>query len=224
VTDADVAGEQLIVGRLVEQFPEDGVVAEEGGRRPSSSGRQWFVDPLDGTFNFSRGIPIWGISLALFVGDDPVVGVVHDPVRDETFRAARRHGAWLGSNRLAGSGAHDLRSSVVHVTVDFDSSEMHAGLSDLARIVPRALKTRNLGSAALGLAYVSAGRLDAMVHRFANTWDFGAGALLVEEAGGVISEIGGSRYTAASTNVLAAATEKLHAALVELLSAPDVAR
>jgi myo-inositol-1(or 4)-monophosphatase len=217
VTAADFASESLIRGRLQEYFPLDGLVAEEGSAYASKSRRLWYVDPLDGTFNFSRGIPFFAVSLSLFEEGRPILGVVHDPGRSETFYAAAGQGARLKGDQLSVSDVVSLGDSVVHLTVDFDNPEMHVGLDDLQRIAPRVLKTRNLGSAALGLAYVAAGRLDAIAHRLAHTWDFGGGALLVQEAGGVITDIRGHSYTAETTNVLAASTPALHASLLDLL-------
>ena len=219
VTAADTASETLILTRLREAFPGDGVVAEEGGKEAARGRRRWYVDPLDGTLNYSRGLPVWCVSLALFDGDQPVLGVVHDPIRGETFSAEAGSGARLNGDPITTSGTTRLEDAFVHLTIDFHEASLAAGLEDMEQLAPRVLRTRNIGSAALALAYVAAGRLDGMVHRFANAWDYGAGVLLVREAGGAITEVAGAPYTVNSLAVLAAATEQLHGGLAGLLPA-----
>ena len=219
VTAADVASEQLMRQRLGEMFPEDGIVAEEGTRVLPAGERRWFVDPLDGTLNYSRGVPFWCVSLACFEGGRPVLGVVHDPIRRETFGAVRERGAWRNGQPILCSDIADLSAAVVHLTIDFSDDNVLLGLEDLQIVAPAVLRTRNMGSAALALAYVAAGRFDAMFHRFANTWDYAAGVLLVQEAGGRVSDLKDGPYTAETQAVLAAATAELHAGLVEILRA-----
>ncbi|GAC1465837.1 MAG: inositol monophosphatase family protein [Chloroflexota bacterium] len=219
VTAADVASEALILDSVRRAFPEDSIVAEEGGVVRDSGERRWYVDPLDGTLNFSRSIPIWCVSIALFESGAPTVGVVHDPLLHETYAACTGQGAHMNGTAIACSGVSDISRAVVHVTTDFEARGMQEGLQDLNALQQHVLRTRNLGSAALGLAYVGSGRLDAMVHRHAHTWDYGAGALLVREAGGCITEADGSPYSEASTSILAAATQGLHRALLDLLRA-----
>jgi myo-inositol-1(or 4)-monophosphatase len=222
VTAADLESEECARSLLAEAFPRDGLVAEEGSVRTGSSGRRWYVDPLDGTYNFSRGIPFWCVSVSLFANEQPVVGVVHDPVRRETFSGSAGSGASEGERRLATTDRARLDDAVVHITVDFDNVEMQQGLTDLCAVSPRVLKTRNLGSAALAMAYVACGRLDAMVHRRANTWDFGAGALLIREAGGIVTDPAGTQYEEGTTAILTAASAALHASLLDLLRGTGV--
>lgn len=217
VTAADLASEHHVTGKLKDAFPGDGIVGEEGSNVESSAARRWFVDPLDGTLNYSHAIPIWCVSLALFEGDQPVVGVIHDPLRGETFRAIVGGGAWCNSTRIQTTGETSPRQAVVHLTVDFNDASMLQGLEDIQLLAPQVLRTRNIGSAALALAYVAAGRFDAMLHRFAHTWDYGAGVLLVREAGGRVSDMDGREYTDQTASVLAAGTVGLHAGLLDLL-------
>ena len=217
VTAADTAAEALVRRRLTEEFPKDGIVGEEGTDVPATGDRHWCLDPLDGTLNYSRTLPIWCVSLALFEGDTPVLGVIHDPTRDETFAAAVGAGACCNGSRLHTTGAAALGDACVHLTVDFHDGSMQEGLEDLAHIAPKVLRTRNLGSAALALAYVAAGRLDAMLHRFANPWDYGAGAVLVAEAGGTVTNMRGEPYRLQDSAMLAAANEPLHRALLDLV-------
>ena len=217
VTAADTAAETFLLDRIRETFPEDGVVGEEGARVDGRSGRTWHVDPLDGTLNFSRGLPIWCVSVALYDGDRPLLGVVSDPLTRETFSAGTGLGATCNGRAIHCSQRDAVAEAVVHITVDVKDLGGVEGLDDIVRLAPRALRTRNIGSAALGLAYVAAGRLDAMVHRFAHSWDYAAGVLLIQEAGGVVTDMKGNAYVPRAHDLCAAATPALHSAFLELL-------
>jgi myo-inositol-1(or 4)-monophosphatase len=218
VTLADTESEQFVRGRLQEAFPRDGIVGEEGTDDAASSARRWYVDPLDGTLNFAHGVPFWCISIALYEHDQPILGVIHDPLRGDVFTAATGGGAWLNGSPIAVTGLGDLAAAMVHLTIDFNPQSLHAGLEDIRAIAPRVLRTRNTGSAALALAYVAAGYFDAMLHRYAHPWDYGAGVLMVREAGGVVTDIAGEPYTVASVAIVAAASEELRAALSRTIS------
>jgi myo-inositol-1(or 4)-monophosphatase len=218
VTAADTASERLILRRLREVFPEDGVVGEEGTSIQGNSGRTWYVDPLDGTLNFARGLPIWCVSLALYEGSRPLLAVVRDPIRRETFSAGHGTGSFCNDRPIACSSVAAAAESVIHITVDLKDLGASAGLEDIVVIAPRVLRTRNIGSAALALAYVAAGRFDAMLHRFAYSWDYAAGVLLVREAGGIVTDMRGEAYTPETHDLCTAANESLHAAYLAMLT------
>lgn len=220
VTRADTESEALVAERLRAAFPSDALVGEEGANRSSGGTRRWFIDPLDGTLNYSHGLPLWCVSLALFEGNQPVLGVVHDPLRDETFTALAGQGAWLNGQILATSGETRMEEALVHLTIDFHETSLLAGLRDIQALAPRVLRTRNIGSAALALAYIAAGHLDAMVHRMANAWDYGAGVLLVREAGGRVTDMGGAPYTVETVALVAGATQGLQEAVRRTLRVP----
>lgn len=220
VTAADTASEGHISSRIKDAFPRDGVVAEEGTRQAAPSGRRWYVDPLDGTVNFAHRVPIWCISMSLFDGEGPLLGVIYDPVVDETLTAARGHGAHLNGQPITTSGITDPNASFVHLTIDFNPESLWTGLQDIHSLAPQVLRTRNIGSAALALAYVACGRFDAMVHRAAHTWDYGAGVLMIEEAGGAVSEIDGSPYAEETTALVAGATPELQAEIRGMIKEP----
>ncbi len=204
VTAADLASESFLLERISREFPDDGVVGEEGSKVEGTSGRVWYLDPVDGTLNFSRGVPIWCVSVAVYDEDRPVLGAVVDPIRKETFSAASGQGAYCNGQRLSCSGITEPARAFVHVTADMKDEGSERGLEDMRILSPRVLRTRNIGSAALALAYVAAGRFDAMVHRFAYAWDYAAGVLLIEESGGTVTNFAGSRYTPAVHDVCAA--------------------
>ncbi len=219
VTAADVASERLIRERLAERFPADGIVGEEGAATRPESVRRWYVDPLDGTLNYSRGLPVWCVSMALFEHGRPVLGVIVDPIRDETFSASSGNGAWLDGKRLHTSSVDRIEDAFVHMTVDFNDQSMVEGLQDLQVVAPRVLRTRNIGSAALALAYVACGRFDAMLHRYAHAWDYGAGVVLVREAAGMVTDMVGGDYTDQTFAVLATSSPALHGELLAMLQA-----
>jgi myo-inositol-1(or 4)-monophosphatase len=223
VTAADLASEELMVRRLSSAFPNDGLVAEEGSRTVSRGRRRWFLDPIDGTLNYSRGIPIWCVSIGLFDGAEPIIGVVHDPMTDETFAAGRGIGACCNGSPIHCGYTSRAADAVVHLTVDFQDHSLPLGLADMQALAPRVLRTRNLGAVALALAYAAANRLDAVIHRYAHTWDYAAGVLLVREAGGVVSGLDGGPFVQSTSALLAAATPELHAALLDLVPGPDSA-
>lgn len=220
VTAADEASERLVVERLRETFPGDGIVAEEGGAETGRSERLWYIDPLDGTVNYSRGVPIWCVSISLFENGQPRLGVIHDPLGGTTFTAGAGHGARRDGHSITCSQVETLPEALVHLTIDFNEASLLAGLDDIREIAPRVLRTRNIGSAAMALAFVAAGHFDAMIHRFANPWDYGAGVLLVREAGGTVIDLAGGPYSAGTSALLASGTIQLQTQLLSLIDRP----
>lgn len=190
VSEADHASEELIVGRLLEARPDDGILAEEEqANRSGTTGIRWVVDPLDGTVNFLYGFPQWCVSIAAQDDDGELVGVVHDPCRDETFAAARGAGARCGDLRLAVNAPGDLQQTLVATGFSYDPDLRVVQGRLAADLVGRARDIRRAGSAALDLAWVAAGRIDAYVEFGLSPWDWAAGRLLVQEAGGVVSTL-----------------------------------
>jgi len=217
VTTADTASEEFLIHGLMKAFPGDCVTAEEGGKVVAGRSRTWYVDPLDGTINYAHGIPHWCISIALFDGEDPVLGVIHDPILGETFRAVVGAGTWRNQSRISCNPGVDLRSACVHLTIDFDDEGRQVGLKDFELVAPHVMRTRSIGSVSLALAYTAMGRLDAVVHRYAHTWDYAAGVILIREAGGVVTDLFRESYTTDTVSVAAAANPHVHAELLTLL-------
>lgn len=189
VTAADRASEQLILKRLKEHFPSHGVVAEEGGREHMEAELRWYVDPLDGTTNFAHGYPAWNVTLALARGDEVIAGVVYDPLNRELFTAERGAGAWLNGARIRVSKARELESALV--STGFPSSKRHnnVNIHFYFQLAMMTHGVRRGGSAAIDLAYTACGRLEAFWEFGLNPWDMAAGILLVEEAGGKVSDM-----------------------------------
>lgn len=192
VSDADLAAERVILAALP---PGDAVLAEESGERPGG-GRQWLVDPLDGTVNFLHGIPFWSVSIALVHDRELEVGVVHAPALGMTFTAAAGAGASLNGTPIRVSPVTDLREAIVATGFPYDRARLKdSNLDNIPRVGPAVGGIRRLGSAALDLALVAAGRLDAFWELHLNPWDLAAGVLLVREAGGRVTDCRGVEDT-----------------------------
>ncbi len=211
VSDADRAADALVVERIRSAYPDDAIVSEEGGRVDGRSGRTWYVDPLDGTINYLYGMPHWSVSIACADGDGAVAGVVYDPVRAELFSAGRGAGATLGPRRLAVTSVADPGLALVATGFSYDAGERAAQAGVLGRLAGSVRDIRRAGSAALDLAWVAAGRLDAYFEVSRSPWDSAAGELLVREAGG---EVTWTEHTE-----IVASGRPLHVPLLALLGA-----
>jgi myo-inositol-1(or 4)-monophosphatase len=192
VTEADRASERLIVERLSTHFPTHSIVAEEGGGIENSSEYCWYVDPLDGTTNFAHGFPVYNVTLGLERKGEMIAGVVYDPSRDELFAAEKGGGAHLNNRRIRVSATASLDDALV--ATGFPSRKRHQNVNvhfyyQLAMV---SHGVRRAGAAAIDLAYVASGRLDAFWEFGLNPWDMAAGMLLVTEAGGRCSDMNGN--------------------------------
>lgn len=220
VSDADRASEALIVAAIRRTHPDDEIVSEEGGGARGTTGLRWLVDPLDGTINYLYRIPHWCVSVACADTEGPVIGVVHDPVRGETYLAQRGGGAWLRSasgdqpRRLAVSSVTDLGLALLADGFSYDAEERREQARREALILPNVRDVRRMGSAALDLAFLASGRIDAYVEAGAHEWDWAAGRVLVSEAGGMLSERPGVRPDGPT---LIASGPGIHDALVALV-------
>lgn len=206
VSRADRAAENTIREMLMEARPTYGFLGEEGGERAGEDPtRRWIVDPLDGTTNFLHGLPHWAVSIALEHKGLVVSGVVHDPVKDETFWAERGEGAWLNESRLRVSARSRLLESVFATGVPFAGQRsLPTVLQDLARLMPECAGVRRFGAASLDLAYVAAGRFDGYWEREVRAWDVAAGLLIVTEAGGLVGAAREGERPLEHGNVIAA--------------------
>jgi myo-inositol-1(or 4)-monophosphatase len=190
VSNADREAERTIRELLESERPDDGLVAEEGSHAEAASGRRWVVDPLDGTINFLYGFPAWAVSVALEDAEGALVGVVHSPIHRETFCAVRGEGAWLAERRLEVRPARPLSQSLVATGFSYEPDRRAAQAEVVAKLLPHARDIRRAGAAAVDLAWLAAGRTDAFFERGLQHWDWAAGRLLVEEAGGSVTWLG----------------------------------
>lgn len=226
VTVADRTAEKLIRERLSKVFPTHGIYGEEGTRDRLDQEFRWYVDPLDGTTNFAHAVPHFCVSLGLeqrpsglTEGEDGtlVAGVIYDPMRDELYLAERGKGAYLNGKRIHVSTIATLEESLV--STGFPSRKRHESpnVHFYHEFTLRSHGVRRLGSAALDLAYVAAGRYEGFWEFNLNPWDTAAGILIVEEAGGKVTDFSGNHYRLESKEILAS-NGKIHAELVGLFA------
>lgn len=216
-TDADRASEELIVGAITAAFPHHAIVAEEGSGVAASSAYTWVVDPLDGTTNYAHDLPFFSVSIGLLHEGQLHLGVVYDPLRDELFAGQRGQGATCNGKPLTVSSTATLTESCCTTGFPYDRRERpDNNLPEFGRVLLRARDVRRLGSAALELSYVAAGRLQAHWELRLKPWDTAAGALLVLESGGQISGIDGSPWSPDSPTMVAS-NGQIHAELLDVL-------
>jgi myo-inositol-1(or 4)-monophosphatase len=212
VTEADRASERLITERLHAAFPTHGIYGEEGTRTALDSEFRWYVDPLDGTTNFAHGFPVFCVvlgceqrapSLRPDEDGDMLAGVIYDPLRDELFAAERGRGATLNGKPIHVSRTRTLQESLIATGFPSHKRHRNPNVHFYQEFTLRSHGVRRAGSAALDLAYVASGRLEAFWEFNLNPWDTSAGYLLVEEAGGRITHFDGSKFTLDSREVFA---------------------
>ncbi|HET7208568.1 MAG TPA: inositol monophosphatase family protein [Terriglobales bacterium] len=208
VTEADRKSEALILERIRSRWPEHDIVAEEGGRVESGSDYRWYVDPLDGTTNFAHGFPVFCVSLAIDYRGKRIAGVVYDPTRGELFAAEQGKGAYLNGEAIHVSKVTNLSESLVATGFPSHKRHKNPNIFFYHQITLRTHGVRRAGSAALDLCCVAAGRFDGFWEFNLNPWDTAAGVLIVEEAGGRVSNFDGgpfeikSRETVASNGLI----------------------
>jgi myo-inositol-1(or 4)-monophosphatase len=204
VSQADVASEMCLRDMLLSARHDDGWLGEETPAIDPSS-RRWIVDPLDGTTNFLRGIPHWAISIALEVDGIRRLGVIHDPLKGETFTAILGSGAYLNGSAIASSDTAELSQALFGTGIPFGGmNHIDAHAADIANLMPHCAGVRRMGAAALDLAYVAAGRLDGFWERSLQQWDIAAGLVILREAGVRVTALEPDDQPEGSGTVLAA--------------------
>jgi myo-inositol-1(or 4)-monophosphatase len=218
-SEADLNAEATVRRMLAEAAPEFGFLGEEGGliagRDPQST---WIVDPLDGTTNFLRGMPTFAVNIALEQRGDIVAAVTYVPAMNELFHARKGHGAFLNDDPIRVADGDDIEDSVLAVGIPFGGKpKQDYFLREMRRLMPKVAGIRRLGAGAIDSAWVAAGRFDAYWEQSVSPWDMAAGALLITEAGGVVSDTAGRPLNIRGGTFLGC-TSKLHGALVEALA------
>ena len=219
VTVMDRRAERLIVESLLAVRPGDGVLGEEGGERPGSSGVRWVVDPIDGTVNYLYRFPYWAVSIAAESGGEAVAGAVHAPLTGETFSAVRGGGAWLGpvgtGQRLRCTSGVPLSQALVATGFGYDARRRARQAEVAAAVLPRVRDIRRAGTASLDLCAVASGRVDGYWERGLQPWDLAAGGLVAREAGAVVAGLDGRP---AGEDLVLAAGPELFGPLHDLLA------
>ncbi len=216
VSEVDHMAEAEIVHAIRKAYPDHGILAEEGGHRKGDE-FLWIIDPLDGTTNFLHGFPQFAVSIALLHKGKLDQAVVYDPLRNEIFSASRGAGAFLNDKRLRVSKAKALEGSLLGTGFPFKSPQhLDAYLQMFRSLLLQTAGIRRAGAAALDLAYVAAARLDGFWEIGLSCWDMAAGALLVEEAGGMVSDFGGGSEYLDSGNIVAGCPKVFNAILKDI--------
>ena len=217
VTKADENAEQTIKEILQETFPHYGMLAEESGSLEGEGDTRWIVDPLDGTTNYAHGVPVFCTSIALEKDSEVVLGVVHDPVANEIYAAERGSGATLNGEPILVSNTDEPIRALLATGFPYDRNEVPVALEIFGQFALRTQSMRRLGSAALDLCYVAVGRLDGYYERGVKAWDIAAGALILREAGGKVTDYLGHELDLERGEVVAS-NGPLHPDLVSVTS------
>jgi len=217
VTEADKISEEMITSKITTLFPDHDILAEEFTHIDSGSDFRWIIDPLDGTTNYAHGFPFFCVSIALERLDTMIVGIVYDPMLDEMFVAEKGKGAFLNDREIHVSNTRGTIKSLLATGFPYDiQKDSQNNLNYFNEMILKAQAIRRAGSAALDLAYVAAGRFDGFWELKLNPWDIAAGWLLVEEAGGIVTDMGGNNYFLESPSILAS-NGRIHKEMMDVL-------
>ena len=218
VTEADKMSEDLIIAAISQKFPCHGILSEESPVINGVGKLRWIIDPLDGTTNYAHGYPVFCVSIALENEGTIVLGVIYDPMREEMFVAVSGGGLYLNEKKLHVSDVSDLSRSLLVTGFPYDIRESKDNnLNFFNAMALKVQAIRRAGSAALDLAYLAAGRFDGFWELKLKPWDTAAGCLMVEEAGGLISDIAGQKWHLQSPSLLASNT-LIHEQMIKVLS------
>jgi myo-inositol-1(or 4)-monophosphatase len=219
VTEFDFRSEQYILAEIAQNFPGHSVLAEESGKIDGSSQDLWIVDPLDGTVNYAHGVPIYSVAIAYAHNGQLTLGAVYDPSRDEMFLAEKGRGAWLNGRPLKVKQVADLSQALLVTGFPYDvRTTVNNNLENYAKFALNSQGVRRLGSAALDLCYVGAGRFDGYWELALKAWDLAAGALVALEAGARVTDVYGQTNFLQPPLSVVAANPVLHAKILEQLS------
>lgn len=217
VTDVDKTCEDIIVSAIQKNFPCHGILSEEGYGSLSHAEYRWIIDPLDGTTNYSRALPIYCVSIALEFRGKIIAGVVYDPEREELFRAEAGRGAFLNKKRIFVSNTRSLKDGffVTGFAYDVKTSKFD-NIDYFRKFIKRSLAVRRLGAAALDLSYVACGRFDGFWEMNLHPWDSAAGMLIVQEAGGKVTKFDNAAYSCYDREILAT-NANIHKKMIDIM-------
>ena len=225
VTEVDHQSEAFLLGEVRRQFHDHHIFAEESGIIQGSAEHTWYIDPLDGTVNYAHHIPIFSVSIAYAAQGELQVGAVYDPMRDEMFSAERSKGAWLNGKPLQASSATELQKSLMVTGFPYDAWDTDQdNFANFVRFAKLTQGVRRLGSAALDLCYVAAGRFDGFWELSLKPWDVAAGGLICKEAGASITNVNGKEDFISPPQSVVACAPGIHARILQELHAPKSAQ
>lgn len=218
VTEIDKLSEKTIINIINSVFPDHCIFAEESGDNKKDSDYRWLIDPIDGTTNYIHSIPFFCVSIALEYKDEIILGVVYDPVREEMFYAMKGEGAFLNNKKISVSSKEHMSESIVTVGFPYKSHHnIEKYINTLTKIAGSCSNIRKVGSAALDLAYVAAGRFDGYWELDLSQWDIAAGIIIVREAGGMVTDIEGKEGFMETGNIVAS-NKKIHSQILNVLN------
>jgi myo-inositol-1(or 4)-monophosphatase len=218
VTEIDKQSEALIIKKIKQHYPSHDILAEESGDHKTHSEYRWIIDPLDGTTNFTHGLPIFCVSIGVELNGSIVAGAIYDPSADEMYTAEKGNGAYLNGKRIHVSSIDTLINSLLVTGFPYNVKENPGRVVEhFVNLLKEGQGVRRLGSAALDLAYVAAGRLDGFWEVFLNPWDKAAGILLVQEAGGTVTDFKNNAASTYDQNTLAT-NGIIHQQMIAVLS------
>lgn len=219
VTEIDIASEKHVIDRITRQYPDDGILSEESGACvQGTSGTVWIIDPLDGTRNYTLQIPFFCVSIARAVNGVVETGVIYDPVHDEMFYAARGRGSYVNGERVSVSPDGTVEDALINVSWASRTMDARRFLDCLEHLSGQTSYFRRFGSAALVMAYVGCGRMHGYVQGGVNPWDVAAGIVIVEEAGGIVTDFRGNQIELGRKKIeVVAANPNIHRCLLEVI-------
>ncbi len=219
VTKADLEADKIILREIKEKFPDHNILSEETGSSDNGSEYTWVIDPLDGTMNFSRGLPVFATSIALFKGKEPVLSTVYNPITKSLYQAESGKGAFLNGERVQVSDVQELPKSIVTLGRARDAASKEKTLDLYNKLYFKVYSQRILGSSAMELSWVASGVLEAFVSMGLKKWDVAGGILLVIEAGGKVTDFSGVALSDEDPYFLAS-NGKVHRELLDVLKNP----
>jgi len=222
VTEVDKEAEAFLLQQIQERFPDSQAVGEEGGRLSGSGDGKWYIDPIDGTTNYTHGLPIFCVSIAYEEAGELAFGIVYNPIQEEFYSAESGGGAFLNGRALQVNQISEVANSLLVTGFPYDiRTNPDNNLAEYARFSMRTHGVRRLGAAALDLCYVAAGYFDGYWEKRLNVWDIAAGALIVREAGGKVTDVKGAADIMIETESIMAANPKLHSEMLKVLQEID---
>jgi myo-inositol-1(or 4)-monophosphatase len=216
VTTVDLKAEDSLKSFLQAEYPDHGIVSEESEPVRGASSYKWILDPLDGTNNYSFGIPHFCTVIALARGDDVLLGIVYDPLRDEMFHAQKGKGTFLNNSPISVTKKTKVRDSLIGLDLGYVDEKGKRTLNLITSLWPNMYAFRIMGSAALGMAYAASGRLDLYIHLLLYPWELACGHLLVTEAGGTVSDWEGKPVAIGEGSVIAS-NQAIHSDFLRIL-------
>jgi myo-inositol-1(or 4)-monophosphatase len=216
VTDVDLQSEEVLKSFLLAEYPDHSILSEESQAIVGNSSYKWILDPLDGTNNYSFGIPFFSIVIALTKGKDVLLGIVHDPLRDEMFSARKGNGAVLNNSPIHVTAKKTVKESLIGLDLGYVDEKGKRSLEFITSLWPEMYAYRIMGSAALGMAYTACRRLDLYFHLLIYPWELACGQLLVTEAGGVATDLEGKPVKIGQGSVIAS-NKAIHADFLSIV-------